>query len=88
VADYCPTSFMPIDLLISEMLGAGLTTTDLKNLEKLSDPAILRRLPAEKRFLKHNLRDDVVLYLSEWARMLEEQWLERVELPAMEVEVI
>lgn len=85
VADYCPTSRMPIDLLISEMLNAGLTTTDLKNLEKLSDPAILRRLPLEKRFLKHNRRDDVITYLNEWAAMLEEEFVASVRLPELTV---
>ena len=37
VDDYCATSLMPIDLVISEMLGAGLMLEDLKHLEKLSD---------------------------------------------------
>ncbi|WP_234736035.1 hypothetical protein [Tellurirhabdus bombi] len=88
VADYCPTSHMPIDLLISEMLAAGLTTTDLKNLEKLSDPQILRRLPSENRFLKHNRRDDVVLYLNEWAMLLEEAFLANVKLPSFSLQPI
>jgi len=82
VADYCPTSQMPIDLLISEMLGAGLEPEDLKNLEKLSDKKILARFPIEKRFLKHNQRDDVVAYLNEWAAMLEEALLQQLHLPA------
>lgn len=73
---------MPIDLLISEMLGAGLEPEDLKNLEKLSDKKILARFPIEKRFLKHNQRDDVVAYLNEWAAMLEEALLQQLRLPA------
>ncbi|WP_266369060.1 DinB family protein [Tellurirhabdus rosea] len=87
VADYCPTSQMPIDLLISEMLSAGLTTDDLKNLEKLSDKKILARFPIERRFLKHNRRDDVVAYLHEWAAMLEEEWLETIHLPVLNAAV-
>ena len=83
VADYCPTSQMPIDLLISEMLSAGLATEDLKNLEKLSDKRVLARFPIEKRFLKHNHRNDVVAYLNEWAAMLEEELLQRVQLPRL-----
>lgn len=81
VADYCPTSHLPMDLLISEMLQAGLSTEDLKNLEKLSDKRILARFPLQKRFLKHNQRDDVVAYLTEWAALLEEELLEKIELP-------
>ena len=81
VDDYCTTSQMPIDLVISEMLGAGLMLEDLKHLEKLSDRDILKRLPADRRYLKHNLRDDVVLYMNEWANLLEEQLLARIQLP-------
>ena len=81
VDDYCSTSFMPIDLIISEMVGAGLMLEDLKHLEKLSDRQVLIRFPIEKRFLKHNLREDVVAYMNEWANLLEEQLLERIKLP-------
>jgi hypothetical protein len=81
VDDYCSTSFMPIDLIISEMVGAGLMLEDLKHLEKLSDRQVLMRFPIEKRFLKHNLREDVVAYMNEWANLLEEQLLERIKLP-------
>lgn len=82
VDDYCTTSFMPIDLVISEMLGAGLALEDLKHLEKLSDRQVLQRFPLEKRFLKHNVRNDVVAYMNEWANLLEEQLLEKIKLPS------
>ncbi|GAA4412392.1 hypothetical protein GCM10023187_39400 [Nibrella viscosa] len=86
VQDYCPTSRMPIDVVISEMVNAGLSLEDLKNLEKLSDKQILSRFPLEKRFLKHNQRDDVVVYLRAWADLLEEQLLEMIELPDLHVD--
>ena len=79
--DYCRVSAMPIDLLIFEMLTAGFSLDDLKNLEKLSDRAVLSRLPIEKRYLRHNVREDVIVYLQEWASMLEEQLLETIKLP-------
>lgn len=82
--DHCPTSGLPMDLLILEMMNAGLTTDDLKHLEKLSDRRILERLPTEKRYLRHNFRDDVVLYLSTWANLLEDQLLATIELPKFE----
>lgn len=81
VNDYCSTSSMPIDLVINEMLNTGLTLEDLKHLEKLDDRAVLIRLPLEKRFLKHNVRDDVIAYLTTWADLLEEQLLEKIKLP-------
>ncbi|GAB2795388.1 hypothetical protein GCM10027275_45680 [Rhabdobacter roseus] len=82
--DYCPTSGLPMDLLIADMLAAGLSSEDLQQLERLSNRRILERLPLEKRYLRHNVRDDVVLYLGTWADWLEEQLLEKITLPRWE----
>ncbi|GAB3961401.1 hypothetical protein GCM10028805_60290 [Spirosoma harenae] len=83
--DYCSTSQMPIDLLINEMLNAGLMLEDLKYLERLGDRAVLTRLSIEKRFLKHNVREDVITYMNTWADLLEEQLLDGIKLPAINV---
>ena len=82
--DYCSTSQMPIDLLINEMLGAGLLLEDLKHLERLDDRQVLLRFPLEKRYLKHNVRNDVIAYMNAWADLLEEQLLEKITLPAIQ----
>ena len=82
--DYCPTSGLPMDLLIADMLEAGLTTSDLQHLERLTDRGVLKRLPNEKYHLRHNLRDDVVLYINTWADLLEEQLLAKIKLPDLE----
>lgn len=88
VEEFCPTSGLPMDLLIADMLNKGLTTTDLQNLERLSDAKVLARIPLYRRDqMRHNRRDDVVLYLNEWAILLEEEWLDAVELPDLQVEV-
>ena len=79
--DYCSTSQMPIDLLINEMLRAGLVLEDLKHLEKLSDRNVLARFPLEKRYLQYNVREDVIGYMDAWAEFLEEQLLEKITLP-------
>lgn len=78
--DYCPTSGLRMDLLISEILHAGFDAEDLKHLERLSAPEILKRLPLEKRILRHNSREDVVLYLRTWADIIEENLLSRIDL--------
>jgi hypothetical protein len=39
------------------------------------------RLPIENRYLLHNVRADVIVYLTEWANMLEEQLLDTIKLP-------
>jgi hypothetical protein len=69
--DYCPTSGLPLDEVISEMLAAGLSREDLQQLERLSNPRILASLPGGRRQLRHNVRDDVVAYLLSWADLLE-----------------
>ncbi|MFD2936105.1 hypothetical protein [Spirosoma flavum] len=82
--DYCSTSQMPIDLLINEMLNAGLMLEDLKHLERLDDRQVLLRFPFEERFLKHNVREDVIKYMNAWAELLEEQLLEKITLPSID----
>ena len=82
--DYCSTSEMPIDLLINEMLNAGLVLEDIKHLERLDDRQVLLRFPLEQRYLKHNVRQDVIAYMNAWADLLEEELLEKITLPSME----
>jgi hypothetical protein len=65
--DYCPTSGLPMDELISQMIAIGLDTDDLRHLERLSAPEVLRQLPLAERNLRHNQKDDVVRYLAIWA---------------------
>jgi len=84
---YCPTSGYPMDLLITAMLEAGLEINDLKHLEKLTDPVILKRLPTGQRHLKYNVRDDVVIYLTAWANILEETLLDTVNLAELDSKV-
>src|SRR5688572_30002446 len=58
--DYCSTSGLPLDDLITEILYVGFDTDDLKHLERLSDPKILDTLPFTQKFLVHNRKADVV----------------------------
>ena len=71
VEAFCPTSSMPMDLLISELLAAGLNLEDLVNLERLKDREVLSVIPAPQRHaLRHNRPADVALYLRTWASIL------------------
>jgi hypothetical protein len=78
--DYCPRSGLPIDHIIDEMLAFGFTREDLAHLEKLSDPEILKYLSLEKRYLKHNLKSDVIVYLKTWTAKLEEDLLKNISI--------
>ncbi len=81
--DYCPTSGYLVDQVISIMLNSGMELEDFKHLEKLSDKEVLQRLPPAARHLRHNHRQDVVIYLQAWADLLEEKLLLRIQLPAL-----
>lgn len=80
--EYCPLSGLPIDDIITEMLDAGITLQEIQHLERLSDPRVRRRLPEEHRFLRRNRRDDLLLYLEAWAKMVEEE-LTSLDIPSL-----
>jgi hypothetical protein len=79
--DYCPSSGLPMDDLIAELLAFGFDEDDLRHLEKLSDGNVLRLLPVTERDLKYNSKRDVVKYLTTWATHIEDQLLGKIELP-------
>jgi hypothetical protein len=81
--DYCPASGLKIDALISDLIASGFSIEDLKHLERLSDPAVLRMLPGEKKALRHNVKTDVIQYLRCWARWVEEKLLENIHLQSL-----
>lgn len=71
--DYCPTSGLPIDHILGEMLDAGLTLGDIEHLERLSDRRVLETLPPEARHLDYRRSEDVVRYMEAWADRLAPQ---------------
>jgi hypothetical protein len=83
--DYCPTSGLPMDDLISEMLAFGFDADDLRHLERLSDPLVLRQLPSTRRHLSFNVKKDVITYLEAWATKIEEELMMKIRLPLPEL---
>ncbi len=78
ILEFCPSSGYPMDLMIQKMVYAGLTLEDLSHLERLSDPEILAMIPKSKRDnLCKNSREDVVLYMQNWAKLLRDNWLKQ-----------
>lgn len=67
-----------IDRIIKALLDLGFTLDDIVNLENLSDPEILSSVPGNKRFLKRDAREDVILYLETWANLLEDSILSKI----------
>lgn len=71
--EYCGVSNTPVYLMISSLEAIGLTPTDIHNLEYLEDKTVLQRLPGGFRWLKKNVREDVILYFETFATILEER---------------
>lgn len=78
--DYCSTTGLPMDHLISEMVNFGFDIDELKDLERLSDKRILEILPPEQKYLQFNVKADVIKYLNAWASLLEEQCVQEIKL--------
>lgn len=86
--DYCSDSKMPIDILISELLGNGLSIEDLMDLEKLSNPKVLEAMKGIKKYPERNNKKDVALYMNTWADVLEEEFLENTTSEVIENQLI
>lgn len=83
--EFCPTSGYPIDAILSALFELGMSSDDLGELEKLSNPDVLRRLPVEVRTgLSYRERDHVVLYMRTLADLLEERLAAARVAPAAE----
>lgn len=68
--EFCAASGYPIDFVLERMFELGLSPEDVRQLERLSDDRVLKRLGV--RELAHNRRDDVIRYMEAWADLLEE----------------
>lgn len=84
--DYCGVTNAPAYLLVSKLEKLGLTPTDIHNLEYLEDKAVLENLPGGFRWLKRNVREDVIVYFETMAEMMEEL-LTKIGLPKTEMDV-
>ncbi|HEY6881122.1 MAG TPA: hypothetical protein VI299_24015 [Polyangiales bacterium] len=68
--EFCPTSGYPIDFVLARLFEIGMEREDVRHLERLSDPRVLKRLGVLE--LAHNLRENVVRYMNAWADLLQE----------------
>ena len=82
--EYCGVSAAPAYLLVSRLEKIGLTPTDIHNLEYLEDRKVLDALPGGFRWLKKNVREDVIVYFETMANLLEEELLNSIPLPKLE----
>ena len=78
--EYCATSNASVNLVMSKLEQAGLTPVDIRHIEYLSDPEVLAHLPGGFRWLKKNVREDVIVYFETFADLIEEKLISSVEI--------
>lgn len=78
--EYCATSNTPVNLVMSKLEKAGLTPVDIRHIEYLSDPEVLAQLPGGFRWLKKNVREDVIVYFETFADLLEEKLISSINV--------
>ena len=83
---YCGVTNAPAGLLVSKLEAIGLTPTDIHCLEYLQDRNVLNNLPGGFRWLKKNVRDDVILYFETFAQILEDKLLVQIDIPEIALE--
>jgi hypothetical protein len=78
--EYCGVTDAPINLVMQKLEGIGLTPTDIHNIEYLADREVLNALPGGFRWLKRNVREDVIVYFETFAVVLEEKLISKIEI--------
>lgn len=79
--DYCGITDAPVNLLVYKLQQLGLTVTGIHNLEYLEDREVLSNLPGGFRWLKRNVREDVIVYFETYATLLEDKLLAQIQIP-------
>lgn len=85
--EFCPVSQAPLDLMMRKLIDLGLTPTDIHHLEYLDDREVLQHLPGGFRWLKRNIREDVILYFRAMADSLEEKLLAEIDISPVVAQV-
>lgn len=78
--EYCENTNAPVNLIIQKLERIGLTPTDIHNIEYLQDKEVLNALPGGFRWLKRNVREDVIVYFETFANILEEKLISKIEI--------
>ena len=69
--DYCSCTGSKVDDIFLTMERYGMSHSDIVKLENLSDKAILDNLSGGFRYLRRNIREDVIEYMRSFADLLE-----------------
>ncbi len=69
--DYCSCTGKKVDDIFITMKRYGLSHSDIVKLENLSDKTILDNLNGGFRYLRRNVKEDVIEYMRSFADLLE-----------------
>ncbi|MFC0774131.1 hypothetical protein [Terrimonas alba] len=83
--EYCGVTNSPVSLVMSKLEQAGLTPVDIRHIECLTDREVLEHLPGGFRWLRKNVREDVILYFEAFAAMLDERLIQSVNIDVKEL---
>jgi hypothetical protein len=78
---YERNSHYEIDTIITRMLDLGMELKDFEYLENLNNPVILKRLCVD--YLKRDNQEQASQYMTAWADLLEEKFLDSITIPEM-----
>lgn len=78
--EFCPVANAPLTLVMSKLEQIGLTANDIHHIEYLSDKEVLKNLVGGFRWLKRNVRQDVIDYFEAFANLLEEKLLQSIDV--------
>lgn len=80
--EYCGETGLEMDHIMTQLLNLGLTRADIRDIERLGNPKVRRRMESPKTGITHYARTDAIAYFEAWADLLEEQLPESLRLAA------
>jgi hypothetical protein len=80
--EYCGETGLEMDHIMNELLKLGLSPSDIRDIERLSNPKVRRRMGATVTGVTHYARTDAIAYFEAWADLLEEQLPESLRFAA------
>ena len=70
---YCEGTGHKVDDIFHLLENVGFDYKDVVNLEYLSDPDVVKALPVDRKYLRRNKLEDVILYMETLAELLEKE---------------
>ncbi len=80
--EYCGETGLEMDHIMNELLKLGMSPSDIRDIERLSNPKVRRRMGATVTGVTHYARTDAIAYFEAWADLLEEQLPESLRFAA------